>query len=135
MATIYEINANVLNEKAALELKKIIKAPEFSNYVKTGAGRERPPLDKDWYYKRAAAVLRSVYLRGPLGVNKLKIKYGNRRNIGTAGERVYNASGKIIRLILQQLEKIEFIKQIEKKGHKGRIITGKGKKFLDNLSK
>ncbi len=135
MVTIYEANPNVLNEKAALELKKLIKAPEFSKYVKTGAGRERPPSDKDWYYNRAAAVLRSVYLKGPLGVNRLKVKYGNRKNVGVTGERVYNASGKIIRLILQQLEKAELIKQVEKKGHKGRIITSKGKKFLDNLAK
>ena len=135
MATIYEINPNLIVDKAALELKKIIKAPEFSQYVKSGAGRERPPLDKDWYYKRAAAVLRSVYLRGPVGVNKLKAKYGNRKNIGTAGERVFKASGKIIRLILQQLEKAELIKYIEKKGYKGRVITGKGKSFLDKLAK
>ena len=111
MATIREINPNILVEKAADELKKLIKAPEFSQYVKTGPGRERPPVEKDWYYKRAAAVLRSIYLQGPIGTNKLRVKYGNRRNIGTAGEKVYKASGKIIRLILQQLEKIELIKQ------------------------
>ena len=133
--TVYNVDPNVLVDKASIELKKLIKAPEFSIYVKTGAGRERPPTDKDWYYKRAAAVLRSVYLRGPLGTNKLRVKYGNRRNVGTAGERVFRASGKIIRLILQQLEKIEFIKQVDKKGHKGRMVTGKGKSFLDKLAK
>jgi len=133
--TVYNVDPNVLVEKAAIELKKLIKAPEFSIYVKTGAGRERPPTDKDWYYKRVAAVLRSVYLKGPLGTNKLRVKYGNRKNVGTAGERVFRASGKIIRLILQQLEKIEFVKQVEKKGHKGRMVTGKGKSFLDKLAK
>ena len=135
MATIYEVNPNALVEKASQELKKLIKSPEFAKYVKTGSGRERPPVDKDWYYKRAAAVLRSVYLRGPIGVNKLRAKYGNRANIGVAGERVYKASGKIIRIILQQLEKAELIKQTEMKGHKGRIITNKGKSFLDKLAK
>ncbi len=135
MATIYEVNPNALVEKASQELKKLIKSPEFAKYVKTGSGRERPPVDKDWYYKRAAAVLRSVYLRGPIVVNKLRAKYGNRANIGVAGERVYKASGKIIRIILQQLEKAELIKQTEMKGHKGRIITNKGKSFLDKLAK
>jgi len=135
MAIIYDINPNELIEKAALELKKVINAPEFSKYVKTGAGRERPPADKEWYYKRAAAVLRSIYIYGPLGVNRLKVKYGNRRNIGMNQERVFNASGKIIRTILQQLEKAELIKQVQKKSYKGRIITGKGKSFLDKLSK
>ncbi len=135
MATIYEVNPNELIEKAADELKKLIKAPEFTKYAKSGAGRERPPMDKDWYYKRAAAVLRSVYIRGPLGTNKLRVKYGNRKNVGVTGERVFRASGKVIRSILQQLEKAEFIKQVEKGNHKGRIITGKGKSFLDKLSK
>ena len=135
MAIIYDINPNELIERAALELKKVINAPEFSKYVKTGAGRERPPADKEWYYKRVAAVLRSIYIYGPLGVNRLKVKYGNRRNIGMNQERVFNASGKIIRTILQQLEKAELIKQVQKKSHKGRIITGKGKSFLDKLSK
>ena len=135
MAIIYDINPNELIEKAALELKKVINAPEFSKYVKTGAGRERPPADKEWYYKRVAAVLRSIYIYGPLGVNRLKVKYGNRRNIGMNQERVFNASGKIIRTILQQLEKAELIKQVQKKSYKGRIITGKGKSFLDKLSK
>ena len=135
MATIYDVNPNMLVEKTANELKNLIKAPEFTKYVKSGAGRERPPTEKDWYYKRAAAILRSIYLRGPLGTNKLRVKYGNKKNIGVAGERVLKASGKIIRNILQQLEKAELIKQTQKKSHKGRIITGKGKKFLDNLAK
>lgn|SRR3989344_5940537 len=135
MATVYDINPNMLVEKAADELKKLVKAPEFTKYVKSGAGRERPPIEKDWYYKRAAAILRSIYLRGPLGTNKLRVKYSSKRNIGVAGERVYKASGKIIRTILQQLEKAELVKQVQKKSHKGRIITGKGKKFLDNLAK
>ena len=135
MATLYDINPNILIEKAADELKKIIKAPEFSKYSKSGAGRERPPIDKDWYYKRAAAVLRSVYLQGPIGTNKLRTKYGNKRNMGVTGERVFKASGKIIRLILQQVEKAGLIKQVENGVDKGRIITSKGKKFLDNLSK
>ena len=135
MVSIHDVNPNAVIEKTADELKKVIKAPEFSQYVKTGSGKERPPMDKDWYYKRAAAILRSVYLRGPIGTNKLRVKYGNRANIGVAGERVYKASGKIIRMILQQLEQAELIKQIEKGVNKGRIITNKGKSFLDKLAK
>ncbi|MEK6933052.1 MAG: 40S ribosomal protein S19 [Nanoarchaeota archaeon] len=135
MATIFETNTNALIDKTAGELKKLIKAPEYSMYVKTGAGKERPPTDKEWYYKRAASILRSIYLRGAVGVNKLKIKYANKKNKGMEGERVYKASGKIIRNILQQLEKAELIKQVQKGTHKGRILTNKGKGFLDKLSK
>jgi len=135
MATVYDVNANELIEKASEELKKLAKAPSWAIYVKTGAGKERPPVNKEWYYKRLASVLRKIYLFGPIGTNRLRIKYGNRKNIGTAGERVYRGSGKIIRTCLQELEKLQFIKQIEKKKHKGRVITGKGKSFLDKLAK
>lgn len=135
MATIYDANAGKLIEKASEELKKLTKTPSWTKYVKTGAGRERPPVEKDWYYKRLASILRKIYVLGPIGVNRLKIKYGNRKNMGVAGERVYRGSGKIIRTCLQQLEKLELIKKIEKGKHKGKIITNKGKSFLDKLAK
>lgn len=135
MATVYDANAGKLIEKASEELKKLVKEPTWTLYIKTGAGRERPPVEKDWYYKRLASILRKVYVLGPIGVNRLKIKYGNRKNMGTAGERVYKGSGKIIRTCLQQLEKLELIKKIEKGKHKGKIITSKGKSFLDKLAK
>ncbi len=135
MATVYDVNANELVNRAGEEFKKLVKAPSWAIYVKTGAGKERPPVDKDWYYKRLASVLRKVYLSGLIGVNRLRIKYGSKRNMGTAGERVYKGSGKIIRTCLQQLEQLKFIKKAEKKKHKGRMITSKGRSFLDKLAK
>ncbi len=135
MATIYDADANVLIEKAASELKKSIKAPEWSVYVKTGVHKERPPEDRDWWYKRAAAVLRKVYMLGPIGTNKLRVKYGGKKNRGFKPEKFYPGSGKIIRTILQQLEHEKFIVQQQKGLHKGRVVTPKGKKFLDSLSK
>jgi small subunit ribosomal protein S19e len=135
MATVYDVNANLLIAKSSEELKKLVKQPLWTIYVKTSAGKERPPLEKDWYYKRLASILRKVYLFGPIGVNKLRLKYGNRKNIGMSGERVYKGSGKIIRTCLQELEKLQFIKKAEKGKHKGKIITGKGKSFLDKLAK
>jgi small subunit ribosomal protein S19e len=136
MATIYDINANELIEKASEELKKLVKAPPWTSYIKTGAGKERPPVDKDWYYKRLASVIRRIYInKDPIGANRLRIRYGNKRNIGMCGERVYKGSGKIIRTCLQQLEQLQFIKNVEKGKHKGKIITSKGKSFLDKLAK
>ena len=135
MATIYDVNANNLIEKTSEELKKLVKQPSWTTYVKTSAGKERPPVEKDWYYQRLASILRKVYIIGPIGVNKLRIKYGNRKNRGMSGERVYKGSGKIIRTCLQQLEQLQFIKNIEKGKHKGKVITSKGKSFLDKLAK
>ena len=135
MATIYDANTQELIKKAAEALKEKINAPEWSLFVKTGVSRERPPVDRDWWYMRAASVLRKVYLKGPIGTNKLKVKYSGRKNRGYKPEKTYSGSGKIIRTILQQLEKAELIKQGQKGVHKGRIITPKGKSFLDKLSK
>ena len=133
--TIYDTNIQELLKKAASALKEKIKAPEWSIFVKTGMSRERPPVEKDWWYIRAASVLRKVYLKGPIGTNKLKVKYGGRKNRGYKPEKTYKGSGKIIRVILQQLEKAELIKQGAKGVHKGRLITPKGKSFLDKLAK
>jgi len=135
MATIYDTNTNALINKAAEELKKQIKEPEWAKFVKTGVAKDRPPAETDWWYKRAASILRSVYLKGPIGTNKLRHKYSSKKNRGYKPEKTFNAGGKIIRTILQQLEKAELIQKGEKDKHKGRLVTPKGKSFLDKLSK
>lgn len=136
MVTIYDVNPNKLIERVSEELKKveIIKEPEWVRFVKTGASKERAPVERDWWYTRAASILRKVYVLGPIGVNKLRIKYGGKKNRGHKPERFYKGSGSVIRKILQQLEKAELVKQVEKGIHKGKIITPKGKKFLDKIA-
>ena len=53
---IFDVYPNELIEKAAEELKKLeaVKAPEWAKFVKTGVHKERAPLDKEWWFKRAA---------------------------------------------------------------------------------
>ena len=131
--SIYDKEPNELIEKVAMELKKVIKAPEWNIFVKTGASRERPPENKDWWYIRAASILRKIYINGPIGTSKLSKKYGSKKNMGHKPERFYNGSRKIIRTILQQLEQQQLIKQESKGVHKGRIITPKGKGLLDKI--
>ena len=137
MANIYNCDPSDLVEKASEELKKIetIKAPGWADFVKTGMHKERPPASKDWWYIRAASILKQVYKNGPVGVSKLRTKYGGKKNRGVKIEHFYKASGNIIRKIMQQLEKEEFVKKDMKSVHKGRIITSKGKKFLDDIAK
>ena len=136
MSSIYDVDPNELIEKASEELKKIdeIKAPAWATFVKTGVHKERPPTKQDWWYIRTAAVLRTIYRLGPIGVSKLRTKYGGKRNRGFKTEHHYKGSGNIARKILQQLEKAGFVKQDQKGVHKGRIITGKGKSFLDKIA-
>ncbi len=135
MRNIYDVPANDLIEQTAEDLKKIIKAPEWSIFVKTGTHRERQPLRDDWWYIRAASVLRTVLKLGPIGVSKLRTKYGGRKNRGHKPDATRRAGGKILRTILQQLEKSTLVKQTTIGVHKGRIITKQGKELLDNAAK
>jgi small subunit ribosomal protein S19e len=120
---------------AAVELKNIISKPEWANYVKTGNHKERPPTDSEWWYVRAASILKTIYYKGPIGVAKLTTLYGGRKNKGYKPDKFVKGSGSIARKILQQLEKAELIKQTVKGIHKGRIITNKGEKLLEKCSR
>ncbi len=136
MTHILFVDPQQLITKAAEELKsqKLVQPTEWSQFVKTGTNRERLPDSQDWWYFRSAAILRTIASRGPVGTEKLRTKYGGKKNRGHKPERFYKASGSIIRKILQQLEKAELVKQAEKGNHKGRILTPKGTSFLDKIA-
>jgi len=132
--SIYSINPRELNVKLAEELKKIpeIVAPEWALYVKSSVARERPPADEDFWQKRAASILRQLYLNHSIGVNKLRNRYGGRKNRGAKPARFKKGSGKIIRVLFQQMETAELVQKTDKK--KGRMLTDKGKKLIEKIS-
>ncbi len=139
MASIYDIDQNKLIENVAVELKKMpeLKPPAWAPFVKTGTFKERPPVKPDWWYFRAASILRKLYKMGPIGTSKLRTLYGGKKDRGMRPEIFRKGSGSIIRKALQQLEKAGLAAQVEKpeKGrHKGRIITPKGKSLLDKTA-
>jgi small subunit ribosomal protein S19e len=135
MVTIYDVDATQLINKAAEALKSKIKEPDYTKFVKTGAGRERPPIEIDWFFKRSAAILRKVYMLGPIGTNKMRVHFGNNKNRGHQPSHFYEAGGKITRNALQELTKAGLIIDTNKKGHKGKVVTNQGKSFLDGLAK
>jgi len=132
--SLYEVPANEYNEKLAEALKQIpeFKMPEWAFYVKTSVARERPPTEQYWWQKRAASILRQLYVNGTVGVGRLRTRYGGRKNRGSKPERFRKGSGKIIRTILQQAEKAGFVEKLEGK-KPGRKLSDKGKEFLDSL--
>ena len=137
MVTIRDVNISKVIDKAGMALKNVkeVKMPSWGSFVKTGVNKERPPTNLDWWYIRAASVLTKVYRYGPIGVSKLRTKYGGKKNRGYKPERFYKGSGSIIRKVLQQLEKAGLVENKQIGVHKGKVITKKGKSFLDKIAK
>ena len=131
-----EISQAALVERLADELKKNeqITPPVWAGYAKTGRFKERPPFKDGWWYLRTASVLREVKLLGPVGVAKLRTKYGGKKNRGMAAEKFYRGSGSIARKILQQLEKAQLVVQAKKGVHKGRVVSPKGQSLIDRVT-
>ncbi|MEA3229899.1 MAG: 30S ribosomal protein S19e [archaeon] len=131
MVTTFDVASDKLIKEASEQLKKVesIKPPEWVPFVKTGSHNERVPDNPDWWYVRAASILRKVYI-SPVGVDRLRTVYGGRKNKGYKPEKRRNASGNIIRKCLQQLEKAGLVRKLPA----GRGITPQGQKFLDNIA-
>jgi len=133
MATAFDVPADKLIPKLAEELKKIetIAPPDWAGVVKTGRHREKSPVEGDWWHTRSAAVLRKIYIQGPIGTTRLAAEYGGKSDRGSKPNKAVRGSRSISRITVQQLEKSQLI-QKQKDG--GRVVTAKGRKLVDNLS-
>ncbi len=131
---IFEKDAEQFNIKLAEALKNVpeFEAPEWVFYVKSGTSKERPPANENFWYMRSASILRQLYLKGVLGVNKLKTRYGSRKKRGGKPEKFRKSGGKIIRVILQQAESAGLVEKMNKVQY-GRRLTQKGRDFLDSI--
>lgn len=133
MATAFDVPAEKLIPKIAEELKKIetMTPPEWSAYVKTGRHREKSPVSPDWWHTRAAAVLRKVYIDGPVGTTRVAAMFGGKADRGSKPNRAVRGSRSISRVTVQQLEKSQLV-QKQKDG--GRVVTAKARKMIDSMS-
>lgn len=133
MTTVYDVPPEPLIRHVASELEDdaAVEPPEWAAFVKTGTSRERSPEDADWWYVRTASVLRKVYTKGPIGVERLRRDYGgpDRQTVGPAHAR--KGSGSIVRNALQQLEAAGLVETVE---GEGRQVTASGRSFLDNAA-
>lgn len=130
----YFLNPQEFNKNLVSELKKIqeIQAPEWSSYVKTSVAKTRPTTDPDFWYLRTAAILRQLAIKGVIGVNRLKTRFGAKKNRGGKPSRFKKASGKIIRTILQQLEQANLVEKVNAQQH-GRRLTQHGREFISSI--
>ncbi|MFC1486659.1 30S ribosomal protein S19e [Thermoproteota archaeon] len=134
MPTPYDIPASVLIEGLVKHLKDEvdeITPPEWALFAKTGVHAQRPPSNPDWWFVRCASILRKIYVKGPLGIEKLRQEYGGRLDRGARPEHARKGSGAIARNAVQQLQKAGLIRS---QRNEGRIVTSKGRQMLDRLS-
>lgn len=134
MVTVKDVPADRLIEKVAWHLKNnvpAVKPPPWAIFAKTGPHKERPPDNPDWWYYRAASILRKLYLsKGALGVGTLRVIYGGLKRRGSAPPHFRRCGGSHIRLLLQQLEAAGLIV----KTPRGRVISDNGKSLLDRMA-
>ncbi len=134
MPTPVDVPADALIERLARFLKENVgevSPPSWSRTAKTGAYRERPPSNPDWWYTRCASLLRKLYVHGPVGVARLRVEYGGRKRKGTSIEHTKKSGGSALREPLQQLEKAGFVAKLEKKG---RGLSPEGISLLNRMA-
>lgn len=134
MPTPYDVPASILIEKLANRLREehdAIVAPSWASLVKTGSHAERPPQDPEWWFSRCASLLRKIYVRGPVGVQRLRSEYGGRIDRGVRPEHARRGGGAIIRKALQQLEAAGLVEPLR---NKGRVVSSEGRRLLDTVS-
>lgn len=133
MTTAYDVPPGLLIEKLKeqLQAEGKIKPPEWAKFARTGVHTEKAPVQPDWWYRRIAAVLRKVYMNGPVGSARLAAEFGGRRDDGSAPYHPRRGSRSIAREAMQQLESLGYLSKLEKKG---RAITPAGRKLLDKLA-
>ncbi len=131
--TVQEVQPAALIKRLSEELKKVesVKPPQWSLFAKTGAHKQRPPEQPDWWYLRTASLLRKIYFDGPVGISRLRSFYGGRQHRGQAPEHFRKAGGKIIRVALQQLEKAGLVGKAERRGRK---LTPKGVTMIEDVA-
>jgi small subunit ribosomal protein S19e len=133
MATAFDVPADKLIPKLAEELKKLetIVPPDWAAFVKTGRHREKSPADNNWWHVRSAAVLRKIYIEGPVGTTRLAAMFGGKADRGSKPNRAVRGSRSISRITVQQLERSQLV-QKQKDG--GRVVTAKARKMIDGMS-
>ena len=133
MTIVQDIPAKEFIDEIAKKLQedKSISLPEKNMFSKTGVSRDNLPEQKNWWHVRCASILRKIYINNEIGVEKLRAEYGGKRNRGSKPHKALKGSGSIVRRALQQLENGGYVTKI--KG-KGRVLTPKGRSFLDNTA-
>jgi len=133
LVNVHDVPPQKLIGALADQMKNLpgMEEPRWAKFVKTGSHAERIPHESDWWFTRAASLMRKLYLHGPVGLSDLERAYGGSKALAYSPKHHRDAGGSNIRRILKQLEQAELVG----KTPKGRVLTPKGVAMLDKLSK
>ena len=139
MTTYYDVPADLLIPGLAERLRSYdgVSAPEWASQVKTGTHRERPPVQEDWWYTRAASILRKVAIKGPIGTNRISQEFGGPKDRGVKKNKAVAGSRNVARKILQQLSDSGLlVESLNTAGNvnRGKILSSEGQALLDEVS-
>ncbi|MEM1942474.1 MAG: 30S ribosomal protein S19e [Candidatus Caldarchaeum sp.] len=115
-----------------LKNNQAVKPPLWAMFAKTSVARTEPPRSSDWWFVRAASMLRKLYVKGPLGVSRMRKFYGGRHRVGMMPPRFARGGGAAVRKIMQQLEKAGLVSTVPRKG---RMLTPAGVKLLEQAAR
>jgi len=134
LPTPYNIPSSLFIQRLAKYIKDNVDQVQplpWSSVVKTSTHTQRQPEDPEWWFTRAASILRKTYLYGPIGIERLRYDYGGRKGMRVSREHVRKGSGSNLRKIMQQLEAAGLIETMK---NKGRTLTKEGRRTLDKLA-
>ncbi len=134
MPTPYDVPASMLIERLARHLKEEVDSitpPGWTAFAKTGVYAQRPPSNPNWWFIRCASILRKIYTKGPIGIEKLRQEYAGRQDRGAKPEHVKKGSGAIIRNAIQQLQSADLVRP---QRNQGRVVTSDGRRLMDRIS-
>jgi small subunit ribosomal protein S19e len=124
----YTVEAGKAIRLLAAKLKEDSQfaAPDWFGTVKGGPANERLPDTPEQWFDRMASILRTIAIRGPIGTQRLRNKYGGRQEHTRGRAHHKKAGGKTIRLAMQKLQVAGYVKNEPK----GRIVTAAGRAFI-----
>ncbi|MCX8184815.1 MAG: 30S ribosomal protein S19e [Sulfolobales archaeon] len=134
MVTVKEVPADVLIKRLSEYLRENIRElrpPSWVNIVKLGVHKEEGPEDLNWWYVRAASILRKLAVSSePIGVSTLSIIYGGLKRRGSAPPHFRRAARNNLRKLLQQLERAGLVSRTPR----GRVLTPKGQSLVSSIA-
>ena len=132
-ATMRDVSAYKWIRAMAAHLKQSGKlfVPNCTELMKQSHGNQRAPENPDWYFYRAASVLRHVYIHPGTGYGGLGKAFAIKKNNGSRPEKTVKATRGLLHWVCRSLEGL---KLIAKGKAKGRVLTREGRRKADAIA-